>query len=329
MVLTYLIVGHGKIKCCAVQIQICIQLSKSELKNVKKLLRQDICLNQPHDKSGRIIAAVLNINYMELPELQINPRYCKLKKYGRELREEVVMTYLFEGLSNRKLDEIVLGVDSKETNGYDSLGILRYYGLGGKFKGIFKGMTPNEVINQIPNDPQYDTIYDIISRTTDELFVESGKWVKGLTKVRLVNTRVNQDKFRKMVLNAYGGSCCITGISEPRLLRASHIKPWCDSDEYEKTDVRNGLCLNALHDAAFDVGLMTIEPSCYSIRLSSKIEDCMSPEIYEDYFRRYDGKTISLPEEDECPKQEYLDYHKLHIFDKNRQYLKLEIEIQE
>lgn len=89
------------------------------------------------------------------------------------------------------------------------------------------------------------------------------------------------------------------------------------------------MCLNTLHDAAFDVGLMTIEPSGFSVKLSSKIEDCMSPVIYEDYFRRYDGMQISLPVEDERPKDEYLEYHRLHVFDKNRQYLKLEIDLPE
>ncbi len=286
----------------------------------------------PHSSyfmSGRIKAAVAIINHMELPQLNISSRDREFKHYRREQREDIVMNYLFEGLSSRKLDEKILGLDSKKSKGYQSWAVLRHYGLGDDFKGIFKGMTPRDVIDQMPNDPQYDVIYDIISGTVEEIGLEHHEWVKGFTKIRLVKTRVNQDKFRKSVLNAYGEACCITRISEPHLLRASHIKPWSDSNEIEKTDVCNGLCLNALHDAAFDVGFMTIEPTSYCIRLSSKIEDYMTPRIYEDYFRRYDGKPIFLPAENECPKSEYLDYHKLHIFDKNKQYLKLEIEIPE
>ena len=266
---------------------------------------------------------------MELPQLIVSSRDREFKHYSREQREEVVVSFLFRGLSSRKLDERVLGLDSEKSRGYQSWAILRHYGLGDDFKGIFKGMTPQDAIDQLPDDPQYDMIYDIISGTVDEVVLEPCEWVKGLTKERLVKTRVNQDKFRKSILEAYRETCCITGISEPRLLRASHIKPWRDSNEMERTDVCNGLCLNTLHDAAFDVGLMTIDPSNYCVRLSSKIEDYMESKTYEDYFRVYDGKPISLPAEEERPKKEYLDHHKMHIFDKNRQVLELVIDLSE
>src|ERR1700722_3137446 len=52
----------------------------------------------------------------------------------------------------------------------------------------------------------------------------------------------------------------LTGISDPDLLRASHIIPWseCGSDA-ERLDVRNGLLLSALWDAAFDAGLVSFD----------------------------------------------------------------------
>ena len=55
----------------------------------------------------------------------------------------------------------------------------------------------------------------------------------------------------------------------------------------------------------------------------------MEPKVYEDYFRRYDGMAISLPATDNRPKSEYLDYHKQHIFDNNKQYLKIELDLSE
>lgn len=77
---------------------------------------------------------------------------------------------------------------------------------------------------------------------------------------RLVVQRVGQDVFRDGLMKYWNGTCPLTGIAEPALLRASHIKPWkdCDTDA-ERLDVYNGLLLSALWDAAFDRGLVTFE----------------------------------------------------------------------
>lgn len=75
---------------------------------------------------------------------------------------------------------------------------------------------------------------------------------------RLVVMRVGQDIFREALMDYWGGSCAVTGVIEPRLLRASHIKPWarCETDA-ERLDVHNGLLLAAHLDAAFDAGLIS------------------------------------------------------------------------
>lgn len=63
---------------------------------------------------------------------------------------------------------------------------------------------------------------------------------------RLVIQRVGQDVFREALLTYWDGRCAVTGIAHPRLLRASHIKPWarCQTDA-ERLDVYNGLLLAA------------------------------------------------------------------------------------
>lgn len=75
---------------------------------------------------------------------------------------------------------------------------------------------------------------------------------------RLVVQRIGQDVFRSGLLEYWRGTCPLTGISEPALLRASHIIPWseCESDA-ERLDVHNGLLLSALWDAAFDRALVS------------------------------------------------------------------------
>lgn len=73
--------------------------------------------------------------------------------------------------------------------------------------------------------------------------------------------RRNQDFFRRAVLAAYDGRCAVTGISQSELLVASHIVAWA-----EDVDLRvlptNGICLNALHDRAFDKHLISFEDDC-------------------------------------------------------------------
>jgi putative restriction endonuclease len=67
--------------------------------------------------------------------------------------------------------------------------------------------------------------------------------------------RVNQQFFRAVVLAAYDGKGCVTGLAVPELLVASHIVSWAE-DPKQRMNPRNGLCLNALHDRASDRRLM-------------------------------------------------------------------------
>lgn len=77
---------------------------------------------------------------------------------------------------------------------------------------------------------------------------------------RLVVQRIGQDIFRERLMDYWQGRCPLTGISDPALLRASHIIPWadCESDA-ERLDVHNGFLLSALWDAAFDRALVTFD----------------------------------------------------------------------
>ncbi len=75
---------------------------------------------------------------------------------------------------------------------------------------------------------------------------------------RLTVQRIGQGVFRQALLDYWGGRCPLTGITDPALLRASHIVPWaaCRNDA-QRLDVHNGLLLSALWDAAFDAGLLS------------------------------------------------------------------------
>lgn len=91
---------------------------------------------------------------------------------------------------------------------------------------------------------------------------------EGREREALVKMRLNQTFFRDSVLASYEFKCCVTGISAPELLVAGHIIPWSVSTNH-RVNPANGICLNALHDKAFDRGLMTITPE-FRIRFSEK-----------------------------------------------------------
>ena len=135
----------------------------------------------------------------------------------------------------------------------------------------------------------------------------------GAEKIRLRKERIGQQFFRGAVLSAYEGRCCVTGIARPELLTASHIKPWSECDKTEKANPKNGLCLNALHDRAFDRGLLTIDGD-YRVRLGGALAKSRDSVIAE-IFQKYDGGEIRLPEKF-TPDGDFLAYHQRYVFEK-------------
>jgi predicted restriction endonuclease len=81
--------------------------------------------------------------------------------------------------------------------------------------------------------------------------------------------RIGQDIFRDALTEYWGGRCPLTGITEPALLRASHIVPWSDCNDEQRLDVHNGLLLSALWDAAFDQGLVSFDDDGAALASSS------------------------------------------------------------
>ena len=135
---------------------------------------------------------------------------------------------------------------------------------------------------------------------------ESDNLKEGETREQLVRIRVNQSFFRSTILASYNFTCCITGIQQPEFLVAGHIKPW-SLDEKNRLNPRNGILINALHDRAFENGLITIDTN-YKIKISSILIKQKNLTSIEDYFVKYDGKEIGLPSRF-LPDIEFLKYH--------------------
>lgn len=93
-----------------------------------------------------------------------------------------------------------------------------------------------------------------------EVFLRETEHLGDTEAERTQKVRIGQDRFRDALMNFWNGICPLTGISNPALLRASHIIGWadCQSDQ-ERLDVFNGFLLSSLWDAAFDCGLITFD----------------------------------------------------------------------
>jgi putative restriction endonuclease len=175
------------------------------------------------------------------------------------------------------------------------------------------------------------TIWDEFSNDWDSLAFESQKlavklegkrlddlvspdeFPEGRTRAAVVKLRVNQGFFRSAVVAAYNCRCCITGLSVPDLLIASHIIPWA-KDEKNRTNPRNGLLLNAVHDCAFDSGLITVTPemrvvACKEIQSRASSTDPVLQSLLLDYH----GASITPPERF-TPDPEFLSFHNRVIF---------------
>ena len=132
----------------------------------------------------------------------------------------------------------------------------------------------------------------------------------GETRQVLTAQRIKQHFFRRAVLSSYRGRCCMSGLSEPRLLIASHIVPW-SRDKTNRLNPSNGLCLSAIHDRAFDKGLISLTDD-FRVMLSEKIRK--RDEVFiKTVFLPLENQSIEMPERF-SPNHEFLHHHRTAIF---------------
>jgi putative restriction endonuclease len=148
---------------------------------------------------------------------------------------------------------------------------------------------------------KYNTALEYDSLSENQDLPKEGK-----VREQIIKARVNQNFFRQSILASYNFTCCITGIQQPELLIASHIRPW-GLDEKNRLNPRNGIAINALHDKAFENGLLTITPD-FQIKISSILLCQNNNDTVDYYFKRYHNQHIILPNRF-LPDPEFLKYH--------------------
>jgi putative restriction endonuclease len=126
------------------------------------------------------------------------------------------------------------------------------------------------------------------------------------TRQQIVATRIKQAFFRRAVLSSYKGKCCMTGVTDHRLLLASHIVPW-SKDKANRLNPKNGLCLSALHDRAFDKGLISVSPN-FKICVSRELKQISTNTFVATSLLALQDQMISLPERF-LPDPTFLSWH--------------------
>lgn len=129
-------------------------------------------------------------------------------------------------------------------------------------------------------------------------------------RTQQIRVRVGQAFFRRAVLAAYQEQCCITGLAVPDLLNASHIIPW--RENRERVNPSNGLCLNALHDRAFDRGLITVRATGI-VEVSAELMARAPADKAHRFLTDSHGAKIKMPDKFK-PTAEFLDYHNREVF---------------
>ena len=129
-----------------------------------------------------------------------------------------------------------------------------------------------------------------------------------------VKLRRGQEYFRDAVLNNFGGRCGITELSIRELLVASHILPW-GTHIAERLNVRNGLCLSRLHDAAFDRGLIAFDDNLHLL-LSPRLKAELPHRSVAENFGAFAGEPLRVPDDAVVPEVAFLSKHRTSIFRK-------------
>lgn len=123
--------------------------------------------------------------------------------------------------------------------------------------------------------------------------------------VTIKSRGIAQRMFRGNLLRLWQGTCAVTSVQEPLVLRSSHIKPWTKSNVQEKVDHFNGLLLVPNFDALFNEGLISFRDDGRILISSNwRADDKRRMHITPDLHLR-----ASHPE-----SRPYLEYHRDIVF---------------
>ena len=121
--------------------------------------------------------------------------------------------------------------------------------------------------------------------------------------LREIAVRQGQAKFRDDLIQAYAGTCAISGCSLAPTLQAAHISPWSGT---KSNHVSNGILLRADIHTLFDLGLIQIDPDARTVLIAASIANSE--------YGQYAGRAINEPEKQHHRASQAALIKKLEMF---------------
>ena len=187
--------------------------------------------------------------------------------------------------------------------------IEKYYPEAKKSKEWSAGIR-GVLYREIKNDKSFKKIdegtYSLADYDINKLVLSPKDLIT--TKDVLTAIRIGQSEFRKKLIASLK-KCPITGIDDIRILTASHIKPWTQSTNPERLDMRNGFLFSPTFDRLFDRGLISFSDSKVLLVSDSFSESNL---LKLNLSRKQIITDLPI-----TGREEYLEYHRNKIFIRN------------
>lgn len=135
--------------------------------------------------------------------------------------------------------------------------------------------------------------------------IEEDESLTDQKKYSLVSSRVGQGEFRQKCMKRYNSTCLLTRLDQFNIIEACHIKPWIDSSNSERLDVRNSIALTPTMHRLFDLGFIGFDEDCRLI-LSNYLTTATQM-----YLEGLEGQSF---ERELGASAEYLLYHRENCF---------------
>ena len=200
------------------------------------------------------------------------------------------------------------------------LAAARSTGIGPDTLPDFLGIEHGGTIHLLGQYEISESVLDeLLQSEIDAFILEGTVQLDRPTERDIITTaRIGQHRFARGVLDNCGRQCVFCGFhldgdDGSGLLRASHIKPWRDSDAGERLDIRNGVAACPTHDSAFDAGLLTFD-SDLGVRVSARLRTSTNPALRTYFDPPVLRREIVLGVSARGPRIDYVAWHGLRVF---------------